>query len=186
MTQGSALLFLGHIGQRSRSQSAFVQFSFPDSNSRTKWPTSMKLYANVAYDPRKCPIVFGSYRSKVKVTVDFCSIFISGLLTQKPSDLESWNFMQMLHMTSILVTNTSCTNSTCILTKPLWGVLVCSATVSSFIYLNISLICIMNQNFVESVFLACSYLNYLEWHNMFITKVTHLHLFSLYVTLDIT
>ncbi len=79
MTQGSALLFLGHIGQRSRSQSAFVQFSFPDSNSRTKWPTIMKLYTNVPYDPRKCPIVFGLHRSKVKVTVSHCSIFVSGL-----------------------------------------------------------------------------------------------------------
>ena len=52
-------------------QSVNPGISFMCSKPETVGPENVKFYTNAVHGPRRCPIVFWSNRSKVKVTREF-------------------------------------------------------------------------------------------------------------------
>ena len=68
MGKGYALLVLGLLGQRSRSQGHHIENPCLDNNSSTTVPRFTKFYVKVALVSRMFPIGFGAPDPKVKVT----------------------------------------------------------------------------------------------------------------------
>ena len=70
------LLILRSLGQRSRSSGSNVSKPLPINNSRTPWPTFLKLGQSIRLGQRRIPLDFGVTGSKVKVIgVKYAKLF---------------------------------------------------------------------------------------------------------------
>ena len=89
------LLILGSLGQRPRTPGSNLNVPkpFPINNSRTPWPTFLKLCPNIYPWQKRKPIDFGVTGSKVKVTgVQMCQNGFRSIARER-HDLPSSNFV---------------------------------------------------------------------------------------------
>ena len=119
------LLILGNFRSRSRSQQRknfeiFIGKNwFPDGNSKSYVPISMKLWDIVTYQVPKNPIDFGKFSFKVKVTAaeklwNFRGKIGFRMVTQKVMYRFQWNFGILLHtryQRTLLILGNFCSRS---------------------------------------------------------------------------